>query len=232
MPRADDHFVLTAVVFGDVNRSSASAFLADLRTDIRRDPGQELTWKKIGSHADRLHVAKSIGAQSWLTICTVVFCKRRLVMTSMGDNQLYCYAFRYLLERISWLAEGRRRQLAYTLAHIKHFSLKELRAYEAKLRAIPGCSINWSYLDPAGGAMDQPNRQEFLQLADLAASAAGAAFNSDAYGNTEDRYLREMGDRLYRGTRGNGDVTKYGLKIHPWEGETTKAAYPWVAALA
>ncbi|WP_250291423.1 hypothetical protein [Frankia sp. CiP1_Cm_nod1] len=62
----------------------------------------------------------------------------------------------------------------------------------------------------------------------MAASATFPAFEQDQYGNTEDRYLRELAPRLYR--RPGRPITSYGLKVHPWN-ETTGAAYPWAAAL-
>ena len=68
---------------------------------------------------------------------------------------------------------------------------------------------------------------EELQLADLVASATASAFEPDTFGNTEPRYLREMAPRLYRH---NGNLTSYGLKMHPWTA-AVQAAYPWVQDL-
>jgi hypothetical protein len=64
-------------------------------------------------------------------------------------------------------------------------------------------------------------------LADIAASATYQAFEPDQYGNTEPRYLQELTSRLWRPP--SRQLTSYGLKMHPWN-DTTKAAYPWVAA--
>lgn len=66
-------------------------------------------------------------------------------------------------------------------------------------------------------------RVECLQLADLAASATGAAFHKDEFGNTEIQYLQGLAARLYRR---NGTLLSYGLKLHPGR-DSTKAAYPW-----
>ena len=96
------------------------------------------------------------------------------------------------------------------------------------MNGYPGCTIYWPALDPKGGKLDQPQRLEHLQLADVAASATFAGFDPDGFGNTEPRYLQELAPRLYR--RPPGALTTYGLKMHPWSA-TTRAAYPWVAAL-
>jgi hypothetical protein len=83
-------------------------------------------------------------------------------------------------------------------------------------------------IDGHGGRIDQPNRVEQLQLADVSASAIFQAFEPDQFGNTETRYLTELAPRLYRCPPGL--LTSYGLKMHPLN-ETTKAAYPWAATL-
>ena len=96
------------------------------------------------------------------------------------------------------------------------------------LRSHPDCQMAWDRPDPAGGKIDQPNRLELLQFADAAASSTATAFEPDRFGNTEQRYLSEFAPRLYR--RGNGKLTSYGLKMHPWS-DATRAAYPCVATL-
>lgn len=140
----------------------------------------------------------------------------------------YLYAFRFLLERISWLAKQHGEQAQYTLAHIRRFKLENLRDYEASLRGLP-TEIKWPNLDPKGGDISQPKILEQLQLADLVASSCGIAFNSpENTGVVETSYLRALRMRFYQPS--GKSLTSYGLKMHPWN-ENTKAAYPWVAAL-
>lgn len=224
---SSDHFVMSAVLVDELQLPRAAAFMARLRTDLRRQPGQTLHWRYLKTHADRLHAAKSLGAQPWVTVSSVVVCKRHLT-GDLNDDRAYLYTLRFLLERMSWLARDRGRELNYTLAHIVRFKMETLREYEAILRDDPRCQVAWQAVSAHGGRLDQPSRIELLQLADVAASATAVAFEPDAHGNTEQRYLQEIGPRLYR--RGTAPLTSYGLKMHPWS-ETTKAAYPWVAAL-
>ncbi|MEW2566089.1 DUF3800 domain-containing protein [Streptomyces sp. NPDC047070] len=226
-----DHFVMSAVVVADANMVAAQQFLAKLREDLGRRPGDTLHWVNLKKHEERVHAAKSLGAQEWATIANVIVCKRHLP-GGLDEKQAYLYTLRFLLERLSWFArdlpEGPA-VLTYTLAHIVRMQIAHLRQYEAALQAQP-TQIAWSALDPKGGKMDQPKRIEMLQCADLAASAAFAAFNADRFGNTERRYLEELAGRLYRRGAGSTCLTSYGMKMHPWNGNT-KAAYPWVAAL-
>ncbi|MGW3488370.1 DUF3800 domain-containing protein [Streptomyces sp. NPDC001054] len=225
---SSDHFVMTAVVVGERDLSASAQFLAQLRSDLKRNPGDTLHWVQFKSHEQRVHAARLLGSQEWVTLSTVVACKRHMT-SNMSDSQFYLYTFRYLLERLSWLARDSGATLSYTLAHITRpqMTIGELRQYEATLRGMQ-TSIVWAALEAKGGGIDQPERVEMLQCADLAASATFRAFEPDAYGNTEERYLRELAPRLYR--RKTGAITSYGMKVHPWI-TSTKAAYPWVAAL-
>ncbi|MEU7224953.1 DUF3800 domain-containing protein [Streptomyces chrestomyceticus] len=225
---SSDHFVMSAVVVECGKLPAARQFLADLRGDLKRGPGDPLHWVNLKKHEERVHAAKSLGSQEWATISNVIVCKRHLV-GRLNESQAYLYTVRYLLERLSWLARDSGALLSYTLAHIVRMKLSELRQYESALQA-QSTQIDWRSLDPRGGKIDQPKRVEMLQCADLAASATFAAFKEDRFGNTEPRYLQELSPRLYRRGAGPGRLTSYGMKMHPWN-DGTKAAYPWVAAL-
>lgn len=227
--RSSDHFVLSAVIIPEDFLPSAAALLAQLRSELRRRPGDPLHWRNLKGHAPRVHAAKTLGSAGTTTVSSVVVCKRHLPPSELDEDQAYLYTLRFLLERMSWYARDVGAELTYTLAHVVRFKLEKLRAYEERLRAMWwGCQIAWGNLDSRGGHIDQPNRIEFLQLADVAASATFAAFEPDQFGNTEVRYLQELAPALYR--RSGGALTSYGLKMHPWR-DATKAAYPWVAAL-
>ena len=226
--KSTDHFVMAAVMFRDADRPQASNLLAQLRQDLGRHPGDELHWVNLKSHAYRLHVAQALGQSEFLNISSVVVCKRHF---APGDeihreDVSYLYTLRFLLERLSWFGRNLGGAVEFTLAHIIRFPIAKLRSYEAILHGDASCQIRWPYI--AGpGKIDQPSRVEELQLADLCASAIAAAFEPDAFGNTERRYLEEMLPRFYRY---KGNLTSYGLKMHPWNA-TAKAAYPWVLAL-
>ena len=224
---SSDNFIMSAVVIPEERLADATTLLELVRADLKRHPGHALHWKNIKSHTHRLRACQLLAEADWLTISSVVVCKRQLGGDPLNDDLAYLFTLRYLLERLSWLARDQQRELAYTMAHVVRFQISKLREHEARWRDKPGSQIAWDHLDDRGGRLDQPSRIEHLQLADLAASATGAAFNKDEFGNTEIRYLQELAARLYRR---NGKLLSYGLKLHPGR-ESTKAAYPWVAAL-
>ncbi|MEV7088013.1 DUF3800 domain-containing protein [Streptomyces sp. NPDC093085] len=230
-PKASDHFVLSAVVIAEENIPLAREFLAGLRRDFGRHPGDTLHWQKF-KHEERVHAARLLGEQEWPTISSVVVAKRLLPPETriLNEDDAYLLTVRYLLERLSWFARDCSASLSYTLAHIVRMEVAKLRRFEALLRAEGSetCRIEWTALDPHGGCIDQPKRIEMLQLADIAASATYKAFDKDKFGNTERRYLEHLHPRLYR--RGQSALTSYGLKMCPWN-ETTKVAYPWISDL-
>lgn len=230
--RSSDHFVMSAVLCRDASLPAAAALIAQLRIDLGRRAGDVLHFRNLKKHSQKVHLTSSVGSAEFLGVCSVVVCKRHLSDSGMDEDAAYLYTLRFLLERLSWIARDSGCLLHYTLAHIVRFKKATLRDYEARLRAMPPelCKIAWASVDPRGGQLDQPNRVEMLQLADTAASATFAAFEPDEFGNTEDRYLREFVSRLWRRGSGANALTSYGLKVHPWS-DSTKAAYPWVAAL-
>lgn len=218
---------MSSVMVADEDLPAASTFLARLRLESGRRPGDTLHWKNF-NHPLRVHASQCLGSQDWATISSVVVCKRHLTGGALNDDQAYLYTLRYLLERLTWYARDAGRDVHYTLAHIVRFKTTKLREYEERLRNLPDCKIEWQHTARSGGKIDQPSRVEYLQLADIAASATFQAFERDRFGNTELRYLQALSPRLYR--RIGGALTSYGLKIHP-TAVITKAAYPWVAAL-
>ncbi|WP_329435981.1 DUF3800 domain-containing protein [Streptomyces albidoflavus] len=228
---ASDHFVLSAVIISDEHITEAQDFLERLRRDFRRNPGDCLHWQKL-KHEERVHASRVLGAQEWATVSSVVVAKRLIPQETriFDEDEAYLLTLRYLLERLSWFARDAESVLSYTLSHIVRMEVAKLREYEEQLRSESEetCRIDWNSLSRRGGRVDQPKRTEFLQLADIAASATFKAFDQDKYGNTERRYLESLHPRLYR--RGASALTSYGLKMHPWN-DNTKAAYPWVTGL-
>lgn len=224
---------MTAVLMYDSAQPRIEAWLEELRRELGRRPGDTLHFQNLRSHGERLHVAQALGKQTMIITITVVVCKEHLARTPyLNDDRAYLYTFRFLLERISWLARDMKCDVKYTLAHIHRFKISRLREYESVLRAMgkPECTVEWEYVDPKGGSIDQPSRVPGLQVADLAVSSIAQAFEPDRFGNTEQRYLLEIKPRIWARGQSANRYTAYGLKMHPWS-NTTKAAYPWVAAL-
>lgn len=223
------HFVMSALIVRDDRVDEAIEAMHSLKVKLNRKPDHVLHWKNYKNHTYRLVASTWLADRTDLfRTISVVVCKDHLAAGShMNDDMAYMYTFRFLLERLSWFARSCDAELSYTLGHVVRFPMEKLREYERLLRA-KDTQIKWHHLNNAGGAIDQPSRVPLLQVADIVASATGAAFNEDEHGFTESRYLTTMRPVMY--TPPNGLLTTYGLKMHPWN-DSTKAAYPWVATL-
>lgn len=232
--RSSDHFVMAAVALPETRLDEAGIWLESLRKDLRRGRGQVLHWKNYVAHRDRLRACQAFGEQGFGRALAVVTCKRELQREpGFTEDHAYMLSFRYLLERLTWLARQRGLELHYTLGHVRGFPIAKLREYEAALRGLSAdeCEIDWGRITDTPSRIERPENEEMLQVADIIASSIGAAFNADEFGNTEQRYVALYANRFYRGWQDEKPLTSYGLKMHPWRGSNTEAAYPWVAAL-
>jgi len=226
--KASPHFILSAVMFPADAAPAVSAALTDLKVQLGRRPTDPLHFQNLKQHSHRVAAAQGLAGIQSVTVTSVIVCKHALPK-SLNDDQAYLYTLRLLLERVSWFARDHGYVADYTLAAIVRFPLQKLRDYEAKLRGASDCRIDWGHLDPRCGQIDQPARVPFLQLADIAASSIGQAFNPDAFGNTETRYLREALPRMWRYGGSASALTSYGLKMHP--SKVVDSDHPWVKEL-
>ena len=233
-PKSSDFFVMSAVVLEDADGlRQAAEVAAQLRRELGRHPGDQLHWTNIKPHSQRLRAIQIIGQSPFMTVSSVVVCKRQLTLPQphwRSDDDTYLNTLAMLLKRLSWIGYERGSIMSYTLAHIVRFKLNTLQEHEAALRATT-YDIQWSALDPRGGAIDRPANSDYLQLADLVTSAIAAAFEPDRYGNFEALYLKELASRFYR--RSGVELTASGLKVYPSLGgtEAVPACFRWLLDL-
>ena len=102
---ASDHFVMGAATFFEDMSPNADMILDRVRTATKRLPGHHLHWNKF-TPAHRMDTAQILGEPDChISPIAVVVCKRHLPVTgTMTEDQAYLLTFRYLLERLSWLA--------------------------------------------------------------------------------------------------------------------------------
>lgn len=233
--RTSGHFVLSAVVFEERHRAKAEAMLDHLREFTgARPPRRRLHFSDITNHGARRYMTHVVGTRPWLSIVSVIVCKR-ILATNEGPMEevpaQYNYTFRYLLERLSWLAERRQTTLTYVAAELGSAPPGLLAEYEETLRRStdPTMSIKWAHLTNPAGRMAPMREEPLLELADLAASATAKAFEPDEWGFTERAYFRNLAPTLFRSADGER-VLRYGIKIHPTRAES-RVAYSWAADL-
>ncbi len=170
---------MSAVVIPEEHLAEAATLLELIRAGLKRHPGHALHWKNIKSHTQRLRACQLLAEADWLTISSVggvqASARRRPAQRRPG------LPAHVALPAGATVVAGQEQEgeLSFTMTHVVRFELAKLRDYEALWRDEPDCQVAWDYLDARGGQLDQPSRVENLQLADLAASATGGAFNKD-----------------------------------------------------
>jgi hypothetical protein len=219
-PNSSDHFVVSAIVIRDSDDAAVRAHLATLRTAVGRHVGHVLHFRNL-THSRKIKACQDIAAMPIAAITNVILCKRKIAGTLPSDGHafikqadpMYLYAIRLLLERISWYVDehGGGPAIA-TFARLTRFKSAKLHNYRAAL-SYSTTEIRWDAYGVHPFRLNHPNTIELLQVADATASAQFKAVEPDAYGNREDRYLRQLRPLLYR--RGIANITSYGLKVFP-----------------
>lgn len=137
---------------------------------------------------------------------------------------LYNYGCRFLIERLTWYADGNGRQLNLSFSNRASTSYADLQRYMAWIQNDPRCTI-------VRGCINQFQpvsvTVKLIQVADFYASASGAALEPNVYGLSEESYLLAVRNQLYRG---RGGVFSTGFKIFPDAGRDM-TRYSWLAQL-
>lgn len=173
------------------------------------------------NHGQRV-VATEILTSKPIRIVNIIVGKQfldRNVFTQ--KNQLYSYATRYLLERVSWLCRDLRPRVPegdgraqITFSRRGGMSYGEFRSYLHRLQAAGSdeTRIHWPVIDIDGVDAHDHSRSAALQLADIVASSFSSAIQPDRYGNCEGRYAANLRQTVYNR---HGQYMNYGLKFIP-----------------
>lgn len=179
--------------------------------DLDKPIDTVLHWaQNIKQHSQRKYVCKALGG-SGAKLAYVVVDKATCSNTpdGMGDHvKMYNYALRRLLERISWFAHGRNRDVHLAIAHVRNFKYPALDSYLSLLKTLR-TTIRWNRL--VSIKIKDTTQRQLLQFADIAAGALSAAIVADRFGAVEYGYLEELQGMIYRHTPGK--VTTYGLHV-------------------
>lgn len=218
-------FVVAAAVLPEEALDRFSRGWELLKRNIGRGVNQEVSFKNL-SERHRAYVSEQLGLFEELSIIAVVVSKRHLPGTEMDYNAKYLFPFRLLLERMSWLSRNQDSLLRYTASHTRGLNPERIAAYLETLNSFE-TSISWTNLSPDGVTVSTPRAHDFLQVADVVASAVGAAFNpSKRTGAPNQAYLKSLLPRLQ--CFPNQKLTSYGLKMHPLN-HKVREEFPWVS---
>lgn len=223
---SSDWFVLAAFVTRKRTDIETVKVIDQVRREMELSPRKHVHWKDL-KHAQKVRYAQLI-SQLQARIIAVCVHKPSLVEpeTFRERYRLYFYRVRYLVERLSWLARDRHNPAKWggdgtvemVFSNRQGMSYDEMRDYLRRLdrqqRQGQDVRIDFEHVPTEKLSTNTPGRCMGLQLADAAAGAAFNALERDRFGNTEPRYLRILGQILYRF---NSEYIGYGLKVVPHE---------------
>ena len=133
-------------------------------------------------------------------------------------HKLYRWATRLLLERISWLCRANGRtgdcEADLVFSNRSAMSYEDLRDYLNLLLRNHSMgsevSINWDVISSQRVRAVNHDQLAGLQIADAVATSAYYAANRNPYSEVEERYLRIIGNTVYRYKE---RVDGYGIKV-------------------
>jgi hypothetical protein len=214
---SSEWFVLSALLVPGPTEIAALRQIDAVMKPIERARASAIHFHKL-NHDQRVAMCTAIG-ESGATLISILIDKRRLnnAWLKLGYN-LYFYATRYLLERISWLARDSHEGNPAPIEPVKivfsnraRMSYDDLRAYVAKLKT-QDTSIYWPAIDPNEISTKAHKDLVGLRMADCVASGFGFGLELSPLGFYESRYGECMAPRVY--ARG-GRHRPYGMKFFP-----------------
>jgi hypothetical protein len=220
-PRADQHFVLSAVMVHDSYNDRVREQLAELKAALGRFPEHVLHFKAL-NQARRPAAASGIAGLDIATIISVVICKSIIgEESSAGDlpfianaDPMYLWALRLLLERVSWYARDTEHQSAIvTFGHVRGLLPELLHGYRGSLENASkekDVRIEWPVFEQHPFRIDSPKKIDLLQVADITASAT---YHAVEPGKDGPAYVQALAPKLYR--RNGICAPTYGLTIFP-----------------
>jgi hypothetical protein len=193
---------------------------------LGRMPGHRLQFSKL-KKPKREAAAAGIANLPVAIITNVIVSKNRmgepgpagdLSYVSEPDN-MYLWALRLLLERVSWFVAAKGCEAKITFSHVQrldlHGRLGEYRAALEAKRGDPEMQIRWKVFEGHPFVVESPKSVEMLQVPDTTASSTYHAVQPGADGPA---YLQALRPKLYRGVpplNVAGPITTYGLKVFP-----------------
>lgn len=212
-------FVLSALVVRKQNDLQLVQLARQARELLRKEPKKPLHFRDL-RHEQRVPLARLL-AQAPIRTVSVLIHKPSIAEPEVFQQkpfQLYRYASRLMLERVSWLCRDYRRaddgdgRAELVFSNRSAMSYDDLRGYLRRLQEDAGQSRNveWDVLDVDLLRAVNHDQLAGLQLADAVASGVFYAVHRTQYGEWEDRYLRLLGRTIYRR---DGRLEGFGLKF-------------------
>jgi hypothetical protein len=228
-------FVLSAAVIRQANDLKMVSCLREAREVLGKAPKTPLHFVDL-KHDQRVPYARRVGGLPMRTVSVLVY-KPLIREPEKFQNTkylLYRYATRMLLERVSWLCRGHRKEgegdgfAEVIFSNRSNMSYEEIREYlrlllKQALEDPEKIQVDPTVIDPERIRSVDHAKLAGLQVADAVASGLHFALKVNRYGETESGYLTHLTKTIFRH---RGVAMGYGLKVWPEVFATVKAKAP------
>ncbi|MBK76926.1 MAG: hypothetical protein CME85_15775 [Henriciella sp.] len=208
-----------ACIYRNVNAENVLDVFDEARIERQKSPDQMFKKFSKSSDKDRFVLTRLLGRKP-IKVSWVGFHKPSLQETFIRKNHgsEYNYLLKFILERISWAARDADPQGDHkcdiVLSSQKMYPFETTLQYIERLRRGIGrynTRANWEHI---GEFSHRPHENEQdTHIADITASAFHMAIEPKEHQMTDERFLMNLGSRLYRGNNNR----PHGLKLWPDE---------------
>lgn len=227
---SSEWFILGAVVVPTEVDAERTRIVDELRRCLNKTKSRKpLHWRDLRNDHTKKRKAMDLLAAQGFRFSAVALHKPPIAANAGAlrtrKGYLYNYATRFLIERLTWLAQDHSRKLNLYFESRATTSYGHLQSYITGLAGGPSSTIPAGIL---GEVRPVSPTWKGAQLADFYVSATAEALEPDLSGYTEEDYLLRVRHQLYRHPQRS--VLSYGFKIFPKESADVQR-YPWIAAL-
>lgn len=197
--------------------------LVQIRDEIRNEikpkwQKRDLHFKGL-KHEQKIRYCQHLATQRTQIVAVIVnkahLSKREAF--SKNTKQLYWYACRLLVERISWLCDDARagpdqRKVKLIFSDRGGTPCSEFKNYLKNMRGV-NTQIRWQCIDEDLVESMSHSQRAGLQFADAVASSISWGVEPQQFGNTEPRYGQTLKPKIYKSKAGK--IAGYGIKMLP-----------------
>lgn len=196
----------------------------ELRRQLGKKGPKPLHWRDLRHDHEKKRIAMDLLGQQGFRCCIVALYKPPLKARARGLQKrgyLYNYATRFLVERLTWMAEDHDRAVNLYFEHRATTSYTDLQHYLQRIANDQGATIKRGRICEVRPV---EATRKGAQVADFYVSAAAEALEPTLSGYTEEDYLLRVSHQLYRHPQRS--LIGYGFKVFPPE-SLNEERYPW-----
>lgn len=224
-------FIITALIADQEGATALGYTYHRIKQRIDLATDRVLHWAEL-SHPRKKAVVEELASNNF-SICSVLVDTQHqdIINTNpkLSGGRLYFYAFRRLVERITWYCDDLGHKVRLYPENKAGIKYEELNGYLNYIQSQPDCEIRKGCI--LGAKPKAKSQSNLIQLADCVCGTVQNAVEHK-YGVIEDSYLLTLKDKLYRRS---DKLFGYGIKFMPHKSklipELLTGTYKWLNSI-